>query len=105
MAKIKISKNEFKDYSQAIGNYYEAPKNIDFSRIEKELYAIRVILDKGTQEYMMVKELEQNSKLHNWDAICSTIKEFSLQFSSATLANLVGNYLSTLLRLWFYSKI
>ena len=94
MANITITNNSFIDDSSVIRNLYEAPEIVDYARIEEELQAIKKNLEKESQEYQIVETLEQNSKAHSWEAICATIKDFMLQFSSATLANLAGSYLS-----------
>lgn len=99
MANITISNNTFNDNSSAIREVHEAPETVDYARIEEELHAIKNGLKKGSQAYKMVEDLEKGSKDHSWDAICATIKAFAFQFSSATLANLAGSYLSRLLGL------
>lgn len=99
MANIIISDNTFNDNSSVIRNLHEAPEIVDYAKIEEELHTIKSGLEKGSQAYRMVETLEHDSKAHNWNAICATIKAFALQFSSATLANLAGSYLSGLLGL------
>lgn len=99
MTNITISGSTFNGNSSVIRHLHEAPESIDYARIEEELRIIKSGLEKGSPAYGMVETLEENSKAHSWDAICTTIKNFTISFSSATLANLVGSYLSNLLGL------
>lgn len=94
MANIIITENTFNNKASVIRKLYEAPTIAEYEQIEKELQVIKDKLEKGSQEYQVVEALEQTSKTHSWEAICATIKAFAFQFSSATLANLTGSYLS-----------
>ena len=99
MANITIDNNTFNDNSSVIKNLYDAPKIIDYARIERELFIIKDGLEKESPLYRLVITLEQNCKAHNWKSICDAIKNFAFKFSSTTLSHLVGSYLSGLLGL------
>lgn len=98
MANINISltNSTLTDNASIIRNLYEAPKEVDFEQIEKELREIKAGLKKGSSEFQVVETLEKSSKAHDWSAICSAIRQFASQFAGATLANLTGGYLSQL---------
>lgn len=100
---INISDNLLCDNASVIRNLNQLPKAtdsaVDFRRIEKELQEIKTKLQQGSPEFQAVEVLEESSRTHNWSAICSAIGRFTSQFSSAALANLVGAYLSQLLKL------
>lgn len=99
MADFKITNNSFTDNASVIRKLYEAPNTIDFEKIEKELEEIKVGLKIGSPEFQVVDTLERSSRVHDWSAIRSAIRKFTSQFAGATLANLVGAYLSELLGL------
>lgn len=100
MANIVIENNQFKDHSCVIHNVFESPADSpDFVKIEAELHEIKVKLDKGSPAYQTIEQLETGAKKRDWKAIAASAAEFVSQFSSATLANLVGSYLSGLLKL------
>lgn len=96
---ITLTDSTLNNNASVIRNLYEAPQEVDFKQIEKELGEIKASLKKGSLEFQVVESLEKKSKAHNWNAIRSAIGQFSSQFSSATLANLAGCYLSQLLGL------
>lgn len=99
MANITITNNKLKDEASVIRNLYEAPKTVDFEKIEKELQEIKAGLKIGSPEFQVVDTLEKSSRAHDWSAICSAIAKFASQFAGAALANLAGTYLSELLGL------
>ena len=94
MANITISGNNFYGKSSAIRNLNEA--DVDFARIIRELEAIRSHLEDGSEESHVVETLEKQSRAGNWQRLCTTVRDFSLQFSNAALASLAGGYLSQL---------
>lgn len=96
---ITINNSTFKDEASVIRNQYECPKNINFEQIATELHEIKRCLKKGSPEFQAVETLEKGSKTHDWGLITSSISKFVLQFTSATLSNLAGTYLSTLFKL------
>lgn len=96
---ITVTNSTLKDEASVVRNLYEAPKTVDFERIEKELQEIKTHLVKGSPEFQVVETIEKSSKAHDFGAICSSIGNFTSQFTSAALANLAGAYLSQLLGL------
>lgn len=96
---IKVEHSTFNNEASVVRNVYEAPKDVDFEQIEKELQEIKTSLKIGSPEFQAVDILERGSKAHDWGAICSAISKFTSQFTGATLANLAGSYLSHLLNL------
>ena len=93
---ITLTNSTLNDHASVIRNLHEAPKGIDYEKIEKELREIKTNLKNGGLEYQVVETLEKSSKAHDWSAICTAISQFTSQFASATLANLAGCYLSQL---------
>lgn len=96
---VEVTNSTLIDEASVIRNVYETSKAVDFDQIEKELQEIKASLKRGSSEFQAVDTLEKSSKARDWGAICSAIGKFTSQFSSATLANLVGSYLSQLFRL------
>lgn len=98
MANINVTftNSTLNDNASVVHNLYEAPEEVDFEQIEKELREIKDTLKSGSPEFQAVDTLEKGSKARDWGAICSTIGKFASQFTGATLANLTGSYLSQL---------
>lgn len=98
---ITLTNNTLNGEASVIRNLYNAPKTVDFDQIEQELQEIKECLKKGSPEFQAVDTLERNSKARDWGAICSAVGTFASQFTGATLANLVGSYLSNLFKLGY----
>lgn len=96
MVSIKTYNTIICDNRAIVRNSYEAPKNVDFKLIQKEIRVIKANLKKGSLEFQLVDSLEKSSKSHDWKALSAVVSEFACQFTSATLANLMGSYLSRL---------
>lgn len=96
---VNVTNSTFDKDASVIRNVYQTPEAINFEQIEKELKEIKATLKKGSLEFQAVDTLERNSKARNWGAICSSIGKFTSQFTGATLAHLVGSYLSQLFKL------
>lgn len=104
MATLNIANNTFDGGASVVRNLYEAPKDealkeVDFEQIVKELQEIKIRLQEGSQEFLVVDTLEKSSKDHNLSGISSAICGFASQFTSSALANLAGVYLSHLFNL------
>lgn len=96
---ITVTNSIFNDQSSVFREFSEAPKDIDFEQIEKELREIKKGLKEESLEFQVVDTLEKGSRAHDWGAICSAIGKFTSQFTGATLANLAGHYLGQLFHL------
>lgn len=100
MANIIIEKNSLHDHASVIRDFHEAPAaTVDFAKIESELLEIKKTLKTGAPDYQAVETLEGSAKRRDWKALVAAIGKFTGQFSNAALANLAGNYLSSLLHL------
>lgn len=96
MINLNIYSNNFYDNSSTVSCINEAPESVDYFKIENELQEIKKNLKEGSRECTAVETLQKETRAHNWDAILSSMRDFSVQFSSGTLAALVGNSLSRL---------
>jgi len=73
--------------------------DVDFELITEELQTNKAGFRRGSLELQAVETLEKASKAHNWEAIRSALGQFAAQFTSATLIQVAGRYLSGLLGL------
>ncbi len=74
-------------------NIYEAPQEVDWETIERELSEIIQKLSPDSKLQPAVGELQKAVKHRKWDAFKDAAKKFAADFSSAAFANLASGTL------------
>lgn len=73
------------------------PTELEYQEMMALLKKLKQAVDKDSADYRGLEAIENGAKKRNWSAVFSAIKIFAGQFTSATLANLAGSYLGSLL--------
>lgn len=94
MAIFQIHDNQITNGS-VIGtqNIYEAPQNINWEEIEREVNEIVHKLSLSDKLHPAVSELQKAAKHRRWDGFKEVAKKFATDFSSAAFANLASGAL------------
>ncbi len=78
-------------------NIYEAPQNMNWEEIEKEVDELAQKLSQNKELQPAISELQRSVKHRKWESFKNTAKKFASDFSSAAFANLASGALLSLL--------